>query len=68
MIFSCARSQGIKPARLPQPAALLERARDKAADPFTTAVKTTIRRLRAKLGEPPVIHTGREGGYRTGDV
>ena len=31
---------------------LLERAWDEAADPFTTAVKTTIRRLRAKLGDP----------------
>jgi DNA-binding response OmpR family regulator len=47
---------------------LLERVWDEAADPFTTAVKTTIRRLRAKLGEPPVIHTVREGGYRVGDV
>ena len=45
---------------------LLERAWDEAADPFTTAVKTTIRRLRAKLGDPPVIHTVREGGYRIG--
>jgi DNA-binding response OmpR family regulator len=45
---------------------LLERVWDEAADPFTTAVKTTIRRLRAKLGDPPVIHTVREGGYRIG--
>ena len=45
---------------------LLERAWDEAADPFTTAVKTTIRRLRAKLGDPPIIHTVREGGYRIG--
>jgi len=45
---------------------LLERAWDEAADPFTTTVKTTIRRLRAKLGDPPVIHTVREGGYRIG--
>ena len=45
---------------------LLERVWDAEADPFTTAVKTTIRRLRAKLGEPPVIHTVREGGYRIG--
>jgi len=42
---------------------LLERVWDEAADPFTTAVKTTIRRLRAKLGDPPVIHTERGGGY-----
>jgi DNA-binding response OmpR family regulator len=43
---------------------LLERVWDDAADPFTTAVKTTIRRLRAKLGEPPLIETVREVGYR----
>jgi DNA-binding response OmpR family regulator len=45
---------------------LLERVWDEAADPFTTAVKTTVRRLRAKLGEPPVIRTVREGGYQIG--
>jgi DNA-binding response OmpR family regulator len=45
---------------------LLERVWDEAADPFTTAVKTTVLRLRAKLGEPPVIQTVREGGYRIG--
>jgi DNA-binding response OmpR family regulator len=45
---------------------LLERVWDEQADPFTTAVKTTVRRLRAKLGDPPVIHTVREGGYRIG--
>ncbi len=47
---------------------LLERVWDEAADPFTTAVKTTIRRLRAKLGDPPLIHTVREGGYRIGEA
>ncbi len=46
---------------------LLDQVWDEAADPFTTAVKTTIRRLRTKLGDPPVIHTVREGGYRIGD-
>ena len=45
---------------------LLERAWDEYTDPFTTAVKTTIRRLRAKLGEPPMIRTVREAGYRIG--
>jgi DNA-binding response OmpR family regulator len=45
---------------------LLERAWDEYTDPFTTAVKTTIRRLRAKLGDPPLIHTVRESGYRIG--
>jgi DNA-binding response OmpR family regulator len=43
---------------------LLDRVWDEAADPFTTTVKTTIRRLRGKLGEPPVIETVREAGYR----
>jgi DNA-binding response OmpR family regulator len=45
---------------------LLERVWDEAADPFTSTVKTTIGRLRAKLGDPPVIHTVRESGYRIG--
>jgi DNA-binding response OmpR family regulator len=45
---------------------LLERVWDEAADPFTSTVKTTIGRLRAKLGEPPVIETVRESGYRIG--
>ena len=37
-----------------------------AAGPFTSTVKTTIGRLRAKLGDPPVIETVRESGYRIG--
>jgi DNA-binding response OmpR family regulator len=45
---------------------LLERVWDEAADPFTATVKTTVRRLRAKLGDPPVIETVRESGYRIG--
>jgi|SRR5215472_13224563 len=52
---------------LPVPAEdLLHRVWDEAADPFTTTVKTTIGRLRAKLGDPPVIETVRESGYRIG--
>jgi DNA-binding response OmpR family regulator len=45
---------------------LLRRVWDEAADPFTTTVKTTIGRLRAKLGDPPLIETVRESGYRIG--
>jgi DNA-binding response OmpR family regulator len=45
---------------------LLQRVWDEAADPVTTTVKTTIGRLRAKLGDPPVIETVRDGGYRIG--
>ncbi|SPT60778.1 MULTISPECIES: response regulator transcription factor [Actinomadura] len=43
---------------------LLERVWDEAADPFTTTVKATINRLRAKLGSPPVIETVPQSGYR----
>jgi DNA-binding response OmpR family regulator len=34
------------------------------ADPFSTAVKVTISRLRRKLGEPQVIETLPQAGYR----
>lgn len=43
---------------------LLDRVWDSAADPFTTTVKATVNRLRAKLGEPPVIETVPRAGYR----
>jgi DNA-binding response OmpR family regulator len=41
---------------------------DENADLFTTTVKTTVGRLRAKLGDPPLIQTVREGGYRIGEA
>ncbi|HEY3957544.1 MAG TPA: response regulator transcription factor [Streptosporangiaceae bacterium] len=56
------------PGRVVSAEELLERVWDEAADPFTTAVKQTMYRLRAKLGDPPVIHTVREGGYRMEDT
>jgi len=43
---------------------ILQRVWDEFADPFTTAVKTTISRLRSKLGDPPVIETVAQAGYR----
>jgi len=43
---------------------MLEQAWDEHADPFTTVVKVTISRLRAKLGDPPVIQTVERYGYR----
>ncbi len=43
---------------------LLAKVWDEAADPFTSTVKTTIGRLRTALGEPAVIETVREAGYR----
>jgi DNA-binding response OmpR family regulator len=45
---------------------LLERVWDQMADPFTTAVKVTVSRLRRKLGDPPVIETVPQAGYRIG--
>ena len=45
---------------------LLERVWDEFADPFTSAVKITISRLRAKLGDPPLIETVPRSGYRIG--
>lgn len=45
---------------------LLEGVWDEAADPFSQAVKTTISRLRAKLGNPPIIETVAKSGYRIG--
>jgi DNA-binding response OmpR family regulator len=43
---------------------LLERVWDENADPFTNAVKITVSRLRAKLGDPPLIETVAKSGYR----
>ncbi len=43
---------------------LLARVWDDATSPFTTTVKTTMGRLRTKLGDPPMIETVRESGYR----
>ena len=45
---------------------LLERVWDELADPFTNAVAVTMSRLRAKLGDPPLIETVSRSGYRIG--
>jgi DNA-binding response OmpR family regulator len=45
---------------------LLERVWDDETDPFSQAVKTTMSRLRAKLGDPPMIETVAKSGYRIG--
>jgi DNA-binding response OmpR family regulator len=39
---------------------------DYGTNPFTTTVKATVNRLRTKLGDPQVIQTVRESGYRIG--
>jgi DNA-binding response OmpR family regulator len=43
---------------------LLERAWDENIDPFTTIVRVTIRGLRRKLADPPLIETLTGVGYR----
>jgi DNA-binding response OmpR family regulator len=50
--------------RVVSPEELLERVWDEMADPFSQAVRTTISRLRAKLGDPPLIETVNRVGYR----
>ena len=52
--------------RAVSPEELLERVWDENADPFTAAVKITVSRLRAKLGEPSLIETVPRCGYRIG--
>src|SRR5512133_3738367 len=44
--------------------ALLERAWDENADPFTNAVRITVSALRKRLGEPRIIATAPGVGYR----
>ncbi|WP_018220527.1 response regulator transcription factor [Salinispora pacifica] len=43
---------------------LLERVWDANTDPFTTIVRVTVRTLRRKLGDPPLIETVVGAGYR----
>ncbi len=43
---------------------ILQQVWDEFADPFSQAVRTTVSRLRAKLGDPPVIETVPKAGYR----
>ena len=47
---------------------ILERVWDDATDPFTNTVRMTVSRLRAKLGDPPVIETIASAGYRIGEL
>ena len=62
-VLECLLAAGGRPVPAEE---LLQRVWDEAAGPFTTTVKTTIGRLRAKLGDPPVIETVRDCGYRIG--
>jgi DNA-binding response OmpR family regulator len=62
-VLECLLAAGGRPLSAEE---LLERVWDEEANPFTSTVKSTIRRLRTKLGDPPVIETVRESGYRIG--
>lgn len=62
-VLECLLAAGGKPVSAEQ---LIERVWDDDLNPYTGTVKTTISRLRAKLGEPPLIETIRELGYRIG--
>ena len=62
-VLECLLAAGGRPVSAEE---LLERVWDEAADSFTTTVKATINRLRAKLGNPPIIETVRDSGYRIG--
>ncbi|GAA3465511.1 hypothetical protein GCM10018965_000630 [Nonomuraea roseola] len=44
--------------------ALLEKVWDEHIDPFTNTVRTTMTKLRKKLGEPQIIETVPGSGYR----
>jgi DNA-binding response OmpR family regulator len=62
-VLECLLKAGGRPVSAEE---LLRWAWDEQADPFTTTVKTTIGRRRGKLGDPPLIETVRESGYRIG--
>jgi DNA-binding response OmpR family regulator len=62
-VLECLLAAGGRPVSAEE---LLDRVWDEEANPFTSTVKTTIRRLRTKLGDPPVVETVRESGYRIG--
>lgn len=63
-LLECLLAAGGRPVSTEE---LLERVWDDETNPFTATVKTTIRRLRDKLGDPPLIDTIRGTGYRIGD-
>ncbi len=54
----------LEPGRVVSAEELLEKAWDEHADPFTSAVRVIMSRLRSKLGDPPLITTVVGKGYR----
>jgi DNA-binding response OmpR family regulator len=62
-VLECLLAAEGKPVSAEQ---LIKRVWDDDLNPYTGTVKTTISRLRTKLGDPPLIETVRELGYRIG--
>jgi DNA-binding response OmpR family regulator len=62
-VLECLLAAGGNPVSAEE---LIRRVWDDDLDPYTATVKTTISRLRAKLGDPALIETIREIGYRIG--
>jgi DNA-binding response OmpR family regulator len=62
-VLECLLAAGGNPVSAEE---LIKRVWDDDLDPFTATVKSTISRLRVKLGDPPLIETIRETGYRIG--
>ena len=46
---------------------LIEHCWDSRTDPMSNVVDVVIKRLRGKIGEPPLLHTVRQRGYRIGE-
>jgi DNA-binding response OmpR family regulator len=56
-----------EPGRVGTAEELLERVWDDHIDPFTNAIRTTVMRLRRKLGPPDIIQTVAGAGYKLDD-
>ncbi|MFG2606544.1 response regulator transcription factor [Streptomyces sp. NPDC048514] len=66
--FAVLRVLMTEPGRIVSSEELLERAWDENIDPFTSTVRVTVSKLRAKLGAPPPIVTVVGVGYRMADL
>jgi DNA-binding response OmpR family regulator len=53
-----------RPGRAVSRTELIEHCWDSSTDPMSNVVDAVVRRLRAKLGEPELLHTVRGRGYR----
>jgi DNA-binding response OmpR family regulator len=54
----------MRPEQVVSRAELIEHCWDEDNDPMSNVVDSVVKRLRGKLGEPPLVHTVRGTGYR----